>query len=132
MTSSVALKPASSILRQDRPIFGIVLINLAVVVFTSMDAVIKGVSETFPTGELVFFRNLFAFGPILGFMMWQGRRLGHILDPRTGWPVENAPRSVTVLGSTCIEAGSLATMAYLKGPGASEFLRDQGVQFWVL
>jgi drug/metabolite transporter (DMT)-like permease len=86
VTSSVALKPASSILRQDRPIFGIVLINLAVVVFTSMDAVIKGVSETFPTGELVFFRNLFAFGPILGFMMWQGRidlrtrhLVGHLL-----------------------------------------------------
>jgi drug/metabolite transporter (DMT)-like permease len=67
-----ALKAASPVLRQDRPIFGIALINAAVVVFTSMDAVIKGVSETFPTGELVFFRNLFAFGPILAFMVWQG------------------------------------------------------------
>jgi len=66
------LTSASSILRQDRPIFGIALINLAVVIFTSMDAVIKGVSETFPTGELVFFRNLFAFAPILGFMIWRG------------------------------------------------------------
>lgn len=46
--------------------------NFAVVVFTGMDAVIKGASETFPTGELIFFRNLFAFGPILGFMLWQG------------------------------------------------------------
>jgi drug/metabolite transporter (DMT)-like permease len=66
------LNAASLVLRQDRPIFGIVLINLAVVVFTGMDAVIKGVSETFPTGELVFFRNLFAFAPIIGFMIWQG------------------------------------------------------------
>ena len=82
MTAPAALKPATSknvrpassqaALHQDRPIFGIALINLAVVVFTGMDAVIKGVSETFPTGELVFFRNLFAFGPILGFMIWQG------------------------------------------------------------
>lgn len=72
VTASAALKPASSALHQDRPIFGIALINLAVVVFTGMDAVIKGVSGTFPTGELVFFRNLFAFAPILGFMMWQG------------------------------------------------------------
>jgi drug/metabolite transporter (DMT)-like permease len=70
---SAALKVAQPVLRQDRPIFGIVLINLAVVVFTGMDGVIKGVSETFPTGELVFFRNLFAFAPILGFMIWQGR-----------------------------------------------------------
>jgi drug/metabolite transporter (DMT)-like permease len=68
-----ALPPAASSLLQDRPIFGIILINLAVVVFTGMDGVIKGVSETFPTGELVFFRNLFAFAPILGFMLWQGR-----------------------------------------------------------
>jgi len=86
VTAPIALKTASSILRQDRPIFGIVLINLAVVVFTSMDAVIKGVSETFPTGELVFFRNLFAFAPILGFIAWQGRlnlrtrhAVGHLL-----------------------------------------------------
>ena len=70
---SAAVKAAQPVLRQDRPIFGIVLINLAVVVFTGMDGVIKGVSETFPTGELVFFRNLFAFAPILGFMLWQGR-----------------------------------------------------------
>jgi drug/metabolite transporter (DMT)-like permease len=63
---------ATPILRQDRPIFGIILINLAILIFTSMDAIIKGVSETFPTGEIVFFRNLFAFGPILAFMIWQG------------------------------------------------------------
>ena len=63
---------ATPILRQDRPIFGIILINLAILIFTSMDAIIKGVSETFPTGEIVFFRNLFAFGPIVAFMIWQG------------------------------------------------------------
>ena len=80
-----AVKAAQPVLRQDRPIFGIALINLAVVVFTSMDAVIKLVSETFPTGQLVFFRNLFAFGPILVFMLSQGalqfrtrHALGHL------------------------------------------------------
>ena len=57
---------------QDRPIFGILLINIAVVVFTAMDAVIKDVSDIFPTGQLVFFRNLFAFAPILIFMATQG------------------------------------------------------------
>jgi drug/metabolite transporter (DMT)-like permease len=71
-STAAASTAAKRILRQDRPIFGIALINAAVVVFTGMDAVIKGVSETFPTGELVFFRNLFAFGPILIFMMSQG------------------------------------------------------------
>ena len=64
--------------------------------------------------------------------MWQGRRLGHILDPRTGWPVEDAPRSVTVLGRTCLEAGTLATLAYLQGAHAAKFLAAQGVRHWVL
>jgi thiamine biosynthesis lipoprotein len=66
------------------------------------------------------------------FVMYEGRRLGHILDPRTGWPVRDAPRAVTVLGRTCLEAGTLATLAYLKGPGAAAFLAAQGVRHWVL
>ena len=49
------------------------------------------------------------------FVRRDGRRLGHILDPRDGWPVEGAPHSVTVLAGTCLEAGTLATLAYLNG-----------------
>jgi thiamine biosynthesis lipoprotein len=56
-----------------------------------------------------------------------GRRLGHILDPRTGWPVADAPRSVTVVGDFCTEAGMLSTLALLQGPRAEEFLSLQGV-----
>lgn len=61
-----------------------------------------------------------------------GRRYGHILDVRTGWPVQDAPRSVTVAASCCIEAGMLATLAMLKGAGAEEFLAEQGVAHWCL
>jgi thiamine biosynthesis lipoprotein len=56
-----------------------------------------------------------------------GVRLGHILDPRTGWPVEGAPRSVTVVAETCTSAGFLSTLAMLQGRGAEEFLSAQGV-----
>ncbi len=66
------------------------------------------------------------------FLMYKGRRLGHILNPRTGWPVEDAPRAVTVLGNTCLEAGTLSTLAYLKGSGARAFLEQQNVQFRIL
>jgi thiamine biosynthesis lipoprotein len=66
------------------------------------------------------------------FVLWKGKRLGHILNPKTGWPVEGAPRAVTVLGQTCIEAGTLSTLAYLQGSRASEFLQEQGAQFWIL
>ena len=47
LNAPVSLKSAAlkaPVLRQDRPIFGIALITLAVVIFTSMDAVIKLVS----------------------------------------------------------------------------------------
>ena len=66
------------------------------------------------------------------FVLVRGRRLGHILDPRTGWPVDGAPRSVTVMAATCTEAGTLATLAILRGPDAGRFLEDQGVQHWVV
>jgi FAD:protein FMN transferase len=65
------------------------------------------------------------------FVMHEGRRLGHILDPRTGWPVADAPRSVTVVAATCLEAGTLATLAYLAGPDAARFLKEQGVTHWI-
>jgi thiamine biosynthesis lipoprotein len=66
------------------------------------------------------------------YAMWNGRRLSHILNPRTGWPVEDAPRSVTVLGSSCLEAGTLATLASLRGAGAQEFLEREGARYWIL
>jgi thiamine biosynthesis lipoprotein len=66
------------------------------------------------------------------YVLWKGKRLGHILNPKTGWPVEDAPRAVTVLSRTCLEAGTLSTLAYLQGPRARDFLEEQGVQFWLL
>lgn len=61
-----------------------------------------------------------------------GVRYGHILDVRTGWPVKNAPRSVSVAAGTCVEAGMLATLAMLKGNAAEQFLTDEGVAHWCL
>lgn len=60
-----------------------------------------------------------------------GERLSHILDPRSGMPVQGAPRSITVAAPSCTHAGMLTTMAMLKGPGAEEFLRNEGVRHWV-
>ena len=66
------------------------------------------------------------------FVRWRGKRLGHILNPRTGWPVEGGPRSVTVLAGTCLEAGTLATLAQLQGAGARAYLEAQGARFWTV
>jgi thiamine biosynthesis lipoprotein len=66
------------------------------------------------------------------FLLKDGKRYCHILDPRSGWPVVGAPRSVTVAAPTCTEAGMLATLALLQGAGAETFLEAQGAQFWAL
>jgi len=57
-------------------------------------------------------------------------RYGHILNPKNGYPVMHAPRSITVLGSSFVEAGMLSTFAMLEGSNASNFLREQNVKYW--
>lgn len=64
------------------------------------------------------------------FLLRRGKRYSHILDPTTGWPVRNAPRSVTVAAPTCTQAGMLATFALLRGGDAEAFLDAQGVEYW--
>ncbi len=65
------------------------------------------------------------------FILHKGRRYGHILNPKTGWPVEDGPHSVTVIAASCMEAGMLATFAMLHGSGAAAFLEAQQVHYWL-
>ena len=46
----------------------------------------------------------------------EGRRYGHILDLRTGAPVNNGCRQVTVIAPSCLQAGVLSTTAFILGP----------------
>jgi thiamine biosynthesis lipoprotein len=66
------------------------------------------------------------------YLIKDGVRYGHILNPLTGWPVEGAPRAVTVAASHCVEAGLAATMAMLQGPGAEDFLKREGYRAWCI
>jgi thiamine biosynthesis lipoprotein len=66
------------------------------------------------------------------FLLKDGVRYGHVLDPRTGWPVRDAPRSVSVAAPSCTEAGVLATLALLQGAGAEAWLAEQTVPHWIL
>jgi thiamine biosynthesis lipoprotein len=61
----------------------------------------------------------------------QGKRLSHILDARTGWPVRDAPRSVTVQAHSCLEAGMFATLACLQGPDAANVLTEADLMHWI-
>jgi len=97
-----------------------------------------GIDDPTRTGESALFRLDVATGGVATsgdarrYVRWRGKRLGHILNPKTGWPVVDAPSSVTVIGRTCMEAGTLSTLAYLQGPDARAYLEDQGVQFWIV
>lgn len=97
-----------------------------------------GLDDPERTGQGALYRidlprgGLATSGDARRFVLHQGRRLGHILNPKTGWPIEGAPRSVTVVAATCVEAGTLSTLAYLKGPGARAFLEAQGAQFRIV
>lgn len=67
---------------------------------------------------------------------YNGRKLGHILDPRSGWPAEGIA-SATVLAATAAEADALATAFFILGvdtaraycethPGIGAVLLPQG------
>lgn len=63
------------------------------------------------------------------FMMVGGRRYCHILHPKTGWPLQDGPSSVTVVADNCLLAGALTTIAMLKGKEAESWLAGLGVPF---
>jgi len=65
------------------------------------------------------------------FLLKDNIRYSHIINPMTGWPVPDAPRSVTVVANSCLEAGALSTFAMLKGKDAAAFLEAQQVPYWV-
>ena len=63
------------------------------------------------------------------YLDFDGKRYSHILDPRSGESVHGF-RSVTVLAPSCLVAGSVSTIAMLKGQaGAAAWLRDSGAAY---
>ncbi|MFT4822286.1 MAG: thiamine biosynthesis lipoprotein [Halioglobus sp.] len=61
-----------------------------------------------------------------------GKRYGHILDPKTGWPIEGLT-AVSIIADQCLVAGSAATMAMLKPqPLALEWLAQLGLPWFAV
>jgi FAD:protein FMN transferase len=59
-------------------------------------------------------RALGTSGSNVQFFRHEGRRYGHILDPRTAWPAEGL-LSVTVVAATAAEADAYSTALYVMG-----------------
>jgi thiamine biosynthesis lipoprotein len=74
----------------------------------------------------VFSGGVASSGDYARCMVVDGVRYGHILDPRSGWPVRGLA-SVSVLSSHCLIAGSASTIAMLKGEAGIEWLEDLGL-----
>ena len=55
----------------------------------------------------------------------EGRRFGHIVDPRSGWPVEHALVSVTVVGHDAAEAAAWGTALLCLGPRAAAITAER-------
>lgn len=53
------------------------------------------------------------------FMLVDGKRYTHILNPKTGWPIDSFC-AVSVIASECLIAGSCSTIAMLKGETAGK------------
>jgi len=65
------------------------------------------------------------------YLLKDGVRYSHILNPLTGWSVNDAPHTVSVAAPTCVEAGMMSTLAMLQGGRAEEFLKLQEVDYWI-
>ena len=70
-------------------------------------------------------RGIASSGDYIRRFVIEGRRYGHIIDPRTGWPVANGCVQTTVIAGTCLEAGVLSTTAFVLGiPQGIDFIQQ--------
>lgn len=64
-------------------------------------------------------------------MTVDGKRYGHVLNPKTGWPVPGL-RAVSVIAPQCLIAGSTTTIAMLKGDAGKAWLDETGLPYvWI-
>jgi FAD:protein FMN transferase len=61
-------------------------------------------------------------------MVIDGVRYCHILNPKTGYPVQGVT-SVSVQADFCLVAGSLTTISFLKGHEGLSWIQDQNVPY---
>ncbi|MFT6733801.1 MAG: thiamine biosynthesis lipoprotein [Polaribacter sp.] len=57
-----------------------------------------------------------------------GKTYSHLLNPKTGWPIENPPSSVTCFAETCVLAGTYSSLAMLQGSDAESFLESEEIE----
>jgi FAD:protein FMN transferase len=56
-----------------------------------------------------------------------GRRVHHIIDPKTGEPARSCWRTVSVAAGSCLDANTASTAAIVRGPAALDWLAELGL-----
>lgn len=93
------------------------------------------------TGVAVTDHAVATSGDYLRHFQMNGRRYGHILDPRTGYPVSNECRAVSIIAPSCTIAGLLSTTVFILGakeglqliemhPGAAGVVATDSTKFF--
>jgi len=98
--------------------------------FWSVGRLVTGSDETCGIFQL-YGGAIATSGDANRYLLKNGVRYSHILNPKTGWSIIDAPHTVSVAAPTCIEAGMMSTLAMLQGSKAEEFLKLQEVDYWV-
>jgi thiamine biosynthesis lipoprotein len=62
----------------------------------------------------------------------EGRRISHMIDPRSGWPVTHAVASVSVVDEECVQADAFATALLVLGPEGFELAEELGLAAYFL
>lgn len=75
----MAVAPLAAPPAADQAVRGILFMLLCVFLFACMDALVKAAAAHYPVGQIIFFRNLFAFLPLALFL----RRAGGLAALRT-------------------------------------------------
>jgi thiamine biosynthesis lipoprotein len=78
-----------------------------------------------PAGSMAIMgKGVASSGDYLRGFVIEGKRYGHIIDPRSGWPVANGCLQATVIAGNCLQAGVLSTTAFVLGvPRGIEFIQ---------
>jgi thiamine biosynthesis lipoprotein len=72
-------------------------------------------------------------GDYRSFFMAGGKKYSHILNPKTGRPVEHPPASVSIIHESCMTADGLATAMMVLGPDkGTQIARQAGVDVMFL
>lgn len=78
-------------------------------------------------------RALATSGDYRNFRVEEGKRLSHIIDPRTGFPIEHRLASVSVLHQECAWADAYATALMVLGPEKGfAFAEEHGLDVYMI